>query len=67
LERPAWINAWLAEMFCDWLRGGAAPPNHLDDNLQCAALLFAAVESAHTGRPVHVPSFLRRYLQEASG
>ena len=67
LERPAWINAWLAEMFCDWLRGGAAPPNHLDDNLQCAALLFAAVESAHAGRPVHVPSFLRRYLQEASG
>jgi predicted dehydrogenase len=67
LERPAWINAWLAEMFCDWLRGGPAPPNHLGDNIQCAALLFAAVESAHTGRPLHVPSFLQRYQQVASG
>ena len=67
LERPAWINAWLAEMFCDWLNGGPTPPNYLGDNIRCAALLFAAVESAHTGKPVHVPSFLQRYLQEASG
>lgn len=58
LEQPVWMNPWLAELFCDWLRGGPPPPNSLDDNIQCAALLFAAVESAHTGVPVDVPAFL---------
>jgi predicted dehydrogenase len=63
LEQPVWINAWLTEMFCDWLRGGPMPPNHLGDNIQCAALLFAAVESAHTGQPVEVQAFLQKHLQ----
>jgi len=58
LEQPVWTNPWLAEMFCDWLAGGPQPPNHLDDNIQCAALLFAAIESAHTGRIVDVQGFL---------
>lgn len=66
LEQPVWINAWLAEMFCDWLRGGPTPPNHLGDNIQCAALLFAAVESAHTGQPVEVQAFLQKHLQAAA-
>jgi hypothetical protein len=65
-EQPVWTNPWLAEMFCDWLRGGPAPPNHLDDNLQCAALLFVAVESAHTGAVVDVPSYLQRRLYPAA-
>ena len=63
-EQPVWMNPFLAELFCDWLNGGPAPPNHLDDNLQCAALLFAAVESAHTGAPVDVQAFLNQ--QESS-
>ena len=62
LDQPAWKNAWLAEMFVDWLAGGPAPPNTLDDNIQCAALLFAAIESAHTGKVVEVQEFLRRHL-----
>jgi hypothetical protein len=49
-------------MFCDWLAGGDPPPTHLEDNLQCAGLLFAAIESAHTGRPVDVQEFLGRHL-----
>jgi predicted dehydrogenase len=65
LERPAWMNPWLAEIYCDWLCGGPVPPNHLDDNIQCCALLFAAVESAHTGRPVEVQAFLQRSLKGA--
>jgi predicted dehydrogenase len=64
LEQPVWMNVWLAELFCDWLRGGPTPPNHLDDNIQCCALLFAAIESAHTGKPVDVQSFLKRHLDE---
>jgi len=62
LERPAWKNAWLAEMFCDWLAGGPAPPNTLEDNIQCAALLFAAIESAHIGIVIDVQKFLMMKL-----
>ena len=61
-EATPWMNPWLAEMFVDWLNGGPEPPNSLRDNIQCAALLFAAVESAHTGQPVDVQAFLKRHL-----
>ena len=64
-DQPAWTNAWLAQMFCEWLLGGEPPPNSLDDNIQCVALLFAAIESAHTGRTVDVQAFLGRHLHEA--
>jgi predicted dehydrogenase len=62
-EQPAWMNPWLAELFCDWLAGGPEPPNSLEDNIQCAALLFAAVESAHTGKPIDVQEYLRQHLE----
>jgi len=65
LVQPAWTNAWLAELFCQWLMGGPEPLNSLDDNIHCAALLFAAVESAHTGAVVDVPEFLRRHMEAA--
>lgn len=61
-QQPAWKNPWLAELYCDWLAGGEAPPNSLEDNIQCAALLFAAIESAHTGRIVDVQEYLSRHL-----
>jgi len=57
--QPVWTNAWLAELFVDWLQGGPAPPNTLDDNIQCCALLFAAIESAHSARVVDVQDYLR--------
>ncbi len=60
--RPAWGNAWLAERFVDWLDGGPPPPTTIEDNIQCAALLFAAIESAHSNQPVDVQEFLRRNL-----
>ena len=56
------MNPWLAELFCDWLAGGPPPPNTLEDNIQCAALLFAAVESAHSGLQVSVQDYLRGHL-----
>jgi len=64
VERPIWMNYWLADMYCDWLRGGTPPPTHLDDNIQCAALLFASIESAHTGQPVDVQAYLQRHLEQ---
>jgi predicted dehydrogenase len=66
LERPAWGNSWLAEQFVTWLSGGAEPPNSIDDNIQCCAILFAAIESAHTRAPVDVQAFLHRYIDKVS-
>ena len=62
LKQDVWTNAWLAEMFVDWLNGGAVPPNCLEDNIHCAAVLFAAIESAHTRQIVDVPAFLQRHM-----
>ena len=63
LQQPVWTNPWLAELFVNWLNGGPAPQNTIDDNLHCCALLFAAIESAHTGRVVDVQDYLRRNLE----
>ncbi|MBM4035967.1 MAG: Gfo/Idh/MocA family oxidoreductase [Planctomycetes bacterium] len=63
-QQPAWMNPWLAEMFVDWLGGGPEPPNSLDDNIECAALLFAAIESAHTNKVIDVQEYLRAQLGE---
>ncbi len=65
LEQEAWMNSWLAELFCQWLPGGAEPPNSLEDNIQCAALLFAALESAHSKKIVEVQPFLHKHLNQA--
>lgn len=67
LEQARWQNAWLAEQFVDWLEGGPAMETRLEDNIQCCALLFAAVESAHSGRPVEVQELLRSHLEAADG
>lgn len=64
-QQPVWANAWIAESFCDWLDGGEPPACHLDDEIQCAALLFAAIESARTGKPVDVQEFLRAHIEAA--
>jgi predicted dehydrogenase len=61
-EQPVWRNEWIAEMFCDWLDGGDPPACHLDDEIQCHALLFAAIESAHTHQPVDVQAYLKKHL-----
>jgi predicted dehydrogenase len=63
-DQPVWMNPWIAEQFCGWLNGGPAPDSTLDDNLQCSALLFAAIESAHTGKVVDVQEFLMKHLAE---
>jgi predicted dehydrogenase len=60
-----WMNPLLAEMFCDWVDGRRDDhPTSVDDNLQCAAMVFAAVESARAGGPVQVQEFLERHLKQ---
>jgi predicted dehydrogenase len=65
LDQPVWKNAWLAELFCDWLNGGIAPPNTIEDNIQCTALLFAAIKSARSGMSVNVQPYLKEHLTYA--
>lgn len=61
-QQDAWMNPWLAELFVRWIQGGPPPPNTLADNLQCTALLFAAIESAHSRSIVSVQDFLQSHL-----
>lgn len=58
LDQPAWTNPWLAELFCDWMEGGPPPPSTADDNIQCAAMVFASVAAARSGMPVDVQAHL---------
>ena len=62
LQQEKWKNPWLAELFVDWLNGGPEPANSLEDNIQCAALLFAAIESSRQGKAIDVQRFLSDWL-----
>jgi predicted dehydrogenase len=61
-KQEFWLDTWITKMFVDWLQGGPEPPNSLDDNIQCAAMLYAAIESSHSGKIVDVQEFLRRHM-----
>lgn len=51
---------FLLRAFVDWVGGRRdGHPTSLDDNLQCMALLFAAIQSAETGQVVDVQALLR--------
>ena len=54
----------LARDFCSWLDGGPEPATSLEDNMQCAALTFAALESAFTGREIDVQEFLAKHMNK---
>lgn len=58
IDQPKWANAWLIEKFVRWLDGGAPMETNVHDNLQSVALVFAAIESSHSGKPVRVQEFL---------
>jgi len=56
-------HALLTHDFCRWLNGGPEPQTSLEDNMQCAALTFAALESAFSGKEVDVQSFLKEHMK----
>ena len=64
LQQPKWANAWLIEKFVHWLDGGEPVETNVEDNLQSVALIFAAIESSRTGKPVQVQDFLSKARQE---
>ena len=64
LVGDTWTHELLAELFCDWVSGVRDDhPTSVEDNVQCCALLFAALESAHTGKPVDVQAFLADHMR----
>ena len=59
LEQKYWTDTWLLDQFLDWLDGGPPMATNVEANLQSVALIFAAIESSHTGQPVKVQEFLQ--------
>jgi len=57
-------HALLIRDFCAWLNGGPEPQTSLEDNMQCAALTFAALESAFCEKEIDVQEFLRRHMEK---
>jgi predicted dehydrogenase len=61
LQQPKWMNTWLIEKYVKWLDGGEPMETNVEDNLQSVALVFSAIESSETGKPVKVQEFLNKY------
>jgi predicted dehydrogenase len=57
-------HAWIVAEFLDWLDGGPTPATNLKDNIQTAAMIFGAIESARTGQTVCVQQMLDSVLTE---
>jgi predicted dehydrogenase len=56
---------FLVTRFLDWLTGaGPSHPTDLEDNIQCMALLFAAMHSGDTGEAVDVQAFLNAAMED---
>jgi len=54
-------NVWIIERFVQWLRGGEPMPTRLEQTLQSQAMVFAALESARTGKQVDVRAIADRF------
>lgn len=64
IESEYWDHALILSDFVKWLEGGKKPATEAEDNLQCCALVFAAIESIQSGKAVDVQDFYRHYTQE---
>jgi predicted dehydrogenase len=51
-------HRWVVQEFLDWLDDGVAPATTLEDNMRSAAMIFGAIESAHSGQVVDVKAML---------
>jgi len=64
ISQSKWANTWLIEKFVQWLDGGETMETNVEDNLQSVALIFAAIESSRTGKPVKVQEFLSKAREQ---
>jgi len=53
----------VVDQFLSWMEGGPAPETVLQDNIQSAAMLFAAIDASQSGQMVDVQAKVR----EATG
>jgi predicted dehydrogenase len=51
-------HEWLIDEFLGWLDGGPTPATALEDNVQSAAMLFAAIEASHANQVVDVQAMV---------
>lgn len=63
LENPYWDHALIIHDFVRWLDGGTPPTTWYEDNIQCCALTYAAIESAQTGKVIDVQAYLAAYME----
>jgi predicted dehydrogenase len=62
ITQPKWLNTWLIEKFCAWLDGGPMMETNVEANLHAAALIFAGIESARSGKTINVQDYIRASL-----
>ena len=61
LQQPKWINNWLIDRFAEWRNGGRPLETEVSANVQTSGIIFAAIESQKTGRPVELIPFVRSF------
>jgi hypothetical protein len=59
IRRPHEGHVAVVEQFLTWMEGGPAPETVLQDNIQSAGMLFAAIDASHTGHAVDVQAKVR--------
>lgn len=65
MENRYWDHALIIRQFVDWLDGGVPPVTWVEENLQCCAMVFAAIESVKTGQVVEVQEYLKKFIRQA--
>lgn len=61
LRGAHWKHDLILRQFIRWLDGGEAPEVTIDDSIHAMGLVFAAVESSRTGKPINVKQLMAQY------
>lgn len=64
LEQEYWDHALIIHDFVRWLDGGDPPKTMYEENLQCCALTYAAIESVRTGQVIDVQEYLKQHMEK---
>lgn len=58
-----WGNEYLLKQFVDWMKGKEAMETSLEQAAWSQMLVFAAVESAKSGKKIYLDSFIREAME----
>src|SRR5207247_800782 len=59
LRGPYEGHTAIVDQFLTWMEGGPAPETVIQDNIQSAAMLFAAIDASRSGQSVDVQAKAR--------